>query len=219
VGLWLGIGGGVIVAVIILVVAVLLANIGSSGTGGLPSTASGPSACVLAGSPSGGSGPWKLVKPTTLCGMPQDTTPGGLQADQELLSATQLIFNPLAGQPSMGNETSGFAVSYEVPEHLGFTRYVNFVGFDGTFNPQVAVSSLAQQDENPDIPGNVFHPVPAGPHGGAMECAPSYSAEECIFATSTTLGDMMIDDTLGQLTGSHTGTNAIRIRDALEVPA
>ena len=106
---------------------------------------------------------------------------------------------------------------YETPSHLGVYRFIIYQGFTGTFNQAAAVSALANQNENPDIPGNVFHSVPAGPHGGVMECAPSYSAEDCVFATPTTLGYFEIDDTSNELTGTHTDANAIRIRDAVEV--
>jgi hypothetical protein len=172
----------------------------------------------MPGRPAGGTGPWKLVTPRTLCGLPQNNSAQQQETGQGLLGLTEEnLFGPLAVLPDVGNETSAFATSYNTPDRLGVYRYVNVLAFNGTFNPTTAVHALATADENSDIPGNVFHSVPAGPHGGVMECAPSYTAEECVWATSTTLGDITIDDTSNELTGDHTDTNAIRIRDALEV--
>lgn len=108
---------------------------------------------------------------------------------------------------------SGFAVDYQIPSSYNFERFVNVVAFNGTFNTQVAVSELAQLDSGG------FHSVPSGPHGSLMDCAPSYNNQICIFGTSTTLGQFTIADTLNELTGAHTPVNAVRIRDALEVPA
>lgn len=220
-------GGIIVIGVIVMGVA--LAACGSSGSahghnspgstpGGQANSASGPSACVVNGSPGTGSGPWKVVQPTTLCGLPVDKSPASLAASQQSLTATELVFDPVGGQPNPGSETSAFSVGYQIPSSANFERFINVVAFSGTFNQPAAVSELAQLDTNPDIPGNVFKSVPPGPHGGLMECAPSFTAEECVFGTSTTLGQFTIEDTLKELTGAATPANAVRIRDALEVP-
>jgi hypothetical protein len=225
-GVWVGVGV-VAVGVVVVVLVFALSPGGkpgpahpSSTSSAGPTSASGPLACELPGTPTSGSGPWKLVQPKTLCHLPPDTRATDIAAAQEELNSTELVFDPV-GEPSPGNYTSAFGVGYEIPsaEADDWNRFINVVGFTGTFNPQVAVSELAQLDENPDIPGNVFKTVPPGPHGGLMECAPVYSSEECVFGTSTTLGQFTIDDTLNELTGANMPANAIRIRDALEVPA
>lgn len=158
------------------------------------------------------------MAPRTLCGQPQNTSPQGTAAAQEDLKASELLFSlgSVTGQPSPGTETSAWSVDYETAHSgLGYDRFINVVAFNGRFNPQQAVSQLAQLDNN-DYP---FRAVPPGPHGGLMECAPSYGAEQCVFATSTTLGNFTFQDTLHELTGANSAVNAIRIRDALEVPA
>lgn len=188
------------------------------GQGGQTNSAAGPSACVVKGTAGTGSGSWKVVQPTTLCGLPVDESPASLAASQQSLTATELVFDPVGGQPNPGSETSAFSVGYQIPSSANFSRFINVVAFSGTFNEPAAVSELAQLDTNPVIPGNVFKSVPPGPHGGLMECAPSYSTEECVFGTSTTLGQFTIEDTLKELTGAATPVNAVRIRDALEVP-
>jgi hypothetical protein len=225
--IWPGVRGGIAVTG---VVVVMVALVGCGGSGGSPHGQNSPgsspsngastaSACVLSGGSAAGSGPWKVVEPRTLCGLPVDNSPVSTEAEQQSLTATELVFSPVGGQANPGTETSAFSVGYQIPSSANFDRFINVVAFNGTFNMQAAVSALAQLDTNPDIPGNVFKSVPPGPHGGLMECAPSYSAEECVFGTSTTLGQFEIDDTLHELTGASTATNAVRIRDALEVPA
>jgi hypothetical protein len=216
--LWLGARGGIVAAAL-----VALGACGTSSTPPRHSAASGerpgygPSACVVKGAPAtGSSGPWKVVQPTTLCGLPADNSPQSASADQEALSGTELVFDPV-DQANPGHETSAFSVSYQIPSGANFERFVNVVAFNGTFNTQAAVSELAQLDTNPDIPGNVFKSVPPGPHGGLMECSPVVNNEECVFGTPTTLGQFTIADTLNELTGANTPANAIRIRDALEV--
>jgi hypothetical protein len=225
-GVWPGIRGGVVSSVVI-VLAVGLTACGRSGTapgrsspgpsasggsGGLPGSASGPSACVTRDQPAEGSGPWKVVQPKALCGLPADNSPEGTEASQEALSSTKLVFSPVSGQANPGTERSGFAVGYQIPSSYNFERFINVVAFNGRFRPHVAVSELAQLDTGS------FHTVPSGPHGGLMECAPSYNNQVCIFGTSATLGQFTIADTLNELTGANTPVNAIRIRDALEGP-
>jgi hypothetical protein len=205
----------------VVIVAVLLAACSGSSldTGGLPASALGPSACVTSGH-SSSTGPWKLTEPQTLCELHQDNSPTAQSAAQELLSSTMEVFNPGSAYPNFGSETSDFAVSYETPLHISGLRYVNIEGFNGTFNPTTAVSVLAQINQNPDLNGDLFHSVPAGPHGGGMECVQlSGFTSQCVFATTTTLGEFQFEDSLKQLTGANTDANAIRIRDAIEVPA
>jgi hypothetical protein len=219
-GLWLGIGGGVVALVIIIVVVVAVTSKSALDTGGLPASALGPSACVTSGPSGSGAGPWKLTEPQTLCELHQDNTPTAQAAAQELLNATLEAFNPGSAYPNFGSETSDFAVSYETPLHISAQRYVDVEGFNGTFNPATAISVLTQINENPDLKGDVFHSVPAGPHGGGMDCVPlSVFTEQCVFATTTTLGEFQFEDSLKQLTGANADANAIRIRDALEVQA
>jgi hypothetical protein len=228
--MWLGIGGGVVVIVVIVIVVGLVAvgkpstssGSGSGGTstsGGQANAAGGPNACALPGNPAGGTGPWKLVEPKTLCDLPLDTLPQDVAAAQESVNSTELVFDPIGGQANPGTYTTAFGVEYQIPSSANFERFINVVGFTGTFNTQAAVSELEQLDENPDIPGNVFKSVPPGPHGGLMGCEPVYSAEECVFGTSTTLGQFTFEDSLNELAGAHSAANAIKIRDALEVPA
>jgi hypothetical protein len=75
-GPWLGVTG----AVVVVIVAMLSGCAGSTrpaapkppGATGAPKppSATGASACVLPGIQASGSGPWKLVVPSTLCGEP-----------------------------------------------------------------------------------------------------------------------------------------------------
>lgn len=216
---WLGVRGGLVVLAL-----VTMSACGSSGSAPRPAASGprpgyGPSACVVKGLAATGNGPWKVVQPTTLCGLPVDSSAQSTEGDQEALTSTELVFDPVSGQANPGHETSAISVSYQIPSSASFERFVNVVAFTGTFNEQAAVSELAQLDTNPDISGNVFKSVPPGPHGGLMECSPVVSNEECVWGTATTLGQFTLADTLNQLTGANTAANAIRIRDAIEVPA
>ena len=82
--MWLGIGGAVAAIIAAVAVVVLLAKPGTSSTGGSPSSALGPSACVT-GKSGGGTGPWKLIQPRTLCGLPLGNSAQAQQANQALL--------------------------------------------------------------------------------------------------------------------------------------
>jgi hypothetical protein len=221
---WPAVRGGVVAGIVMVLVAGLAAcgssntthgrsSPGPSASGAQSNSVSGPSACITKNQPAAGSGPWKVVQLKTLCGLPVDTSPAATEATQESLTSTKLVFSPVDGQANPGTETSGFAVNYQIPSSYDFERFINVVAFNGTFNQQAAMSELAQLD------GGSFHSVPPGPHGGLMQCKPSYNNEECIFGTSTTLGDFTIADTRNELIGANTPVNAIRIRDALEVSA
>jgi hypothetical protein len=215
---WLGVRGGIVVLALVALGACGSSSSAPRHTASGPRPGYGPSACVLKGAPPTGSGPWKVIQPTTLCGLPADNSPQSTEGDQESLTSTELVFDPVSGQANPGHETSAISVSYQIPNGANFERFVNVVAFTGTFNVQAAVSELAQLDTNPDISGNVFKSVPPGPHGGLMECSPVVTNEECVWGTATTLGQFTLADTLNQLTGANTPANAIRIRDAIEVP-
>lgn len=128
-----------------------------------------------------------------------------------------LTASSLGGTASAGRYSSSLAQAYQLRgSNSGIFRSVAFVGLEGRFRPATAVAALgsALQFSAP------LKTVPAGPHRGAMGCAPVAGyAWECVWATATTLGEFQIIDTTRELTGRHMAANAVRIRDALEVPA
>jgi hypothetical protein len=174
----------------------------------------GPSACITASNASG-TGAWKMVQPRTLCGQPLDTTAQRRAVDQESLQVAELTFNPLVETTNLGNYTSGFAAGYELPAGLGVSRFVNIVAFNGHFNAVAMVNAMVSQSA---APGEVFRTMPAGPHGGILQCAISgpYSAD-CVFGTATTIAYVTIEDTKKELVGAQAGATAIDIRNAVEV--
>lgn len=150
-----------------------------------------------------------MTVPRTLCGLPVDSR--ALQSGQADLGATEsdLGVNGIA-------YASGVSEGYETPNgaEAKSYRFVTYLGFNGKFNPAQAMSVLESGDDE------TFHSVPAGPHGGLMACAEQYpNVADCVWATSTTLCDIDIEDTSLELVGTHADANAIRIRDAVEVPA
>lgn len=189
---------------------------GSGSSAGPPPSPTGPKACVLPGATASTSSHWKIVLPRTLCGLPQDNTAEMLSAGQDMVSVLQSVLSTSGlGGPSAGNATSSHAQAYQL-SHAGIYRSITFVGLGGRFSPAAAVAALSSslQDSAP------FRSVPPGPHGGAMECAlMSGTLWECVWATTSTVGEFQIIDTTNELTGSHLAANAVRIREAVEVPA
>ena len=213
-GLWPGITGAVVVVIIAMV-----SGCASTSTPKPPS-ATGPSACVLPGTQASGSGPWKLVMPSKLCGEPRDTKP----QDQPVLSSTEFLISASdLNPPGVGNYTSGVTQDYQL-EHANpqggtaFYRNIAVQALKGKFNPKTAISVLGSTytgDSN-----STLRNVPAGPHGGLMACtSPTSTETECVWATTTTAGLITVNDNSGELTGSHGAANAVWVRDAVEVPS
>jgi hypothetical protein len=185
-------------------------SVGALSPGAVPtpstSSADGPLACVTAGKPAAGSGPWKLVPPGTLCGLPEQTSAQDQQSGQSLASIDKILFN----MDNVGPVTSTIAAMYQGARAASF-RSVSVVGFDGSFRPAAALSALEE-------PGSTYTDVPPGPHGGRLACANVEGSEDCVWATPTTACEITIIDPTGELMGANSGTNAVRIRDVLEVP-
>jgi hypothetical protein len=177
----------------------------------VPSSALGPAACEVTGQ-AGGTGPWKVTAPRTLCGEPMDLTASDKQSNQALLKVSALLFAP-GLYPGAGQAKSGFAVGYESPNGLGIYRNFTVLAFNGNFpNPVLTMTDQAGDDSL-----TTFHRVPPGPHGGVMECGKDEGEVDCVFATSTTLADFSFGDTSGQLTGARRDAVALEIRDAVEI--
>jgi hypothetical protein len=231
--MWPGIGAVVAIAAIVLLVVAAApgksprpaSSTSASKTPSAPKHPSasapdetGPSACAAAGQPStqaGQAGPWKLLSPSTLCGLPQNTSPQELSASQGMVSALESDLDNFNGQ-NFGRETSDVSVGYQIQHGLGIYRSVSFTGLEGTFRPRAAASAV---ESGLDFGQRyTFTSVPPGPHGGVMACGGEYpDSEDCVWATRTTLCVIMILDTTRELVGSSIAANAVRIRDVLEV--
>jgi hypothetical protein len=170
-------------------------------------SALGPSACVAAGRPAGGSGPWKLISPRTLCGLPLFDSAQYVQSGQSLAAMDKMLFS----MNNVGPVTTTVTLTYQSPKTPNFYRSVAFVGFEGTFRPASALSAI-------EVSGYTYTSEPPGPHGGRMACAKTSGAWDCAWATPTTVCDIEILDTTGDLIGANIAVNAVRIRDALEAP-
>ncbi len=178
-----------------------------STTAPVTGSALGPSACVTAGQPAGGSRPWKLLSPRSLCGLPLFDSAQYVQSGQSVASMDKMLFS----MNNVGPVTATVTLTYQSPKTPNFYRSVAFVGFEGTFRPAAAISQIEQQ-------GYTYTREPPGPHGGMMACGKTSGAWDCVWATPTTVCDIEILDTTGELIGANIGANAVRIRDALEAP-
>jgi hypothetical protein len=217
--MWLGIGTGVVLVAVVACSPAAKDSASPSPSASRPSaskssagqslakSAMGPSACITAGRPAGGSGPWKFVSPPMLCGLPLDNSGQSQQLGQTVAGENKMIIN-LAG---VGSVTSSTTAEYQSPQTPNFYRSVNVVGLTGTFRPAAAISAV-------EGTSYTFQKVPPGPHGGAMGCANEEGTWTCVWATHTTLCTIQIIDTTGELLGANIGVNAVRIRDALEAP-
>lgn len=212
---WLAIAAGAAL-VIITVLAMVVMNAGSPIP---PPSPTGPSACVRPGNVAKSSRSWKFALPRTLCGLVRNNTAPMLTSNRAMVEALQgaLSASGLSGAASPGYVTSSLAQAYQLgASQSGIYRSIAFVGLKGRFGPAAAVATLGNALQS----GAPLRSVPAGPHGGAMRCAlVSGYAWQCVWATTTTVGEFQIIDTTGQLTGRHIAANAVRIRDAIEVRA
>jgi len=171
-------------------------------------SALGPSACVTTGSAAAGSGPWKLISPRTLCGLPLFDSAQYVQSGQSLASMDKMLFS----LNDVGPVTATVTLTYQSPKTPNFYRSVAFVGFQGTFRPAAAINAM-------ELPSYTYTNEPPGPHGGMLACGRTQGAWDCVWATPSTVCEIEILDTTGELTGANIAVNAVRIRDALEAPA
>ena len=180
-----------------------------------PSAASadGPLACVSTAKPAGGSGPWKLVPPSVLCGLPEETSAQYVQSGQSLASEDKLLLSMHNAGPVTSTVTAMYQGLSTAAQRATSFRSVSVVGFDGSFQTAAALSALEEQPEY------TYTNASPGPHGGTLACANIEGSENCVWATATTVCEITILDPTGELIGANSAANAVRIRDALEVPA
>jgi hypothetical protein len=212
--LWAGIAGAAVVIVAVIVVVVVTTSNGPAAAPPAPNP-KGPLACDVPGNPVNGSGQWTFAAPQTVCGLPKNNSAQMLQADQEAVASLEELLSAagLVG-PSPGQYKSSVVQAYQSPAHVLPYRSVAFTGLEGKFHTGPALAALESVGSQYQSP---FHSVPAGPHGGEMGCAVVTTGTwECVWATTTTLGDIQLIDTSGELAGSHLAANAVRIRDVLE---
>jgi hypothetical protein len=225
-GMWLGIGGGAAVAIIVVVVVIFaLASPGGrpSASATTPSASTTPAASATTQVPaacpepaqSGGSGPWTVVQPQTICDLPLDTSAAELEANQELVSAVESdVSTSTLNGPSAGSYTSSVGAGYEYRPGTvkNVYRSVGFAALNGTFNVPAAMTSIESNY------GITFQNLPPGPHGGMLACARLGGQPLCAFATSTTLCQFNIIDTTNEL-DANLAANALSIRDTIETKA
>jgi hypothetical protein len=121
------------------------------------------------------------------------------------------------GAGTLGKSVFGvYGLNFE-PESSPDFKAVEFVGYDGTFNPAAVVSYEKTQLQSARV-------VPAGPHGGNMLCGYDVSngsqVSECLWVTTSTFGE--VDFVAGQSLAKYTGDAplvALNVRDAVEIAA
>lgn len=175
---------------------------------------SGKSGLTASACPGSVSGPWKLAQPSTVCGIPISQDADFNQIAQTELQGAELAFSDPGG---FGSYTNGLAFQAMYPNFNSPGPYLSIqvFGFNGTFtNVNAAVKAIESDDFE------TFYTVPAGPHGGVMQCAVDTidETQECVFGTSTTLADIQFAfQNLSIPAGISADASAISVRDAIEV--
>lgn len=245
VGLWLGIGAGVLVLIVVAAIGAMAAfgamiknhqrsqaaAAAASDARTLEknsSSAPAPSALVSGRSGAGlpcpqakGDGPWQLIEPglnnVDFCGSLTD----GNTVEKTEVNGAYLWFQDPGGFGTYSKKNSYIAfdaVENGVP-YLGLQVY----GFNGKFTNLDEAMGALEQNSVPD-PNEKFYTVPPGPHGGKMQCEMSSDPkaglylQECVWATTTTLGYIQFSYDKGFAPGVSPDATAITIRDTLEVP-
>jgi hypothetical protein len=148
---------------------------------------------------------WVLSAPQAVAGMRRDTNPFDRQG---FTGAVSKFRSDVTSLPNYGSLASTVSALYT----LGTSQTVGFVGFNGNFKVQVVLKSAN---------GLKVTSVSAGSHGGTAECGVSVSETICQWATSSTVGIVVIIPT-GSATAEPAATGGklmLKVRDQVEKPA
>jgi hypothetical protein len=203
------------VVLIVLLVVHLTKNAPSPGAGGTSGT---PTASSSTPAATASTAKYVLGTPA-VAGLyqlnPTATTDFSKSGQSRAALVVQKIKADGAGSPGK----SVFAV-YGLntePESSSLFKAVEFVGYDGTFDPAKVITYEKTQLASTSM-------VNPGPHGGQMMCGEDTSSgsdnTECLWVTSTTFGE--VDFVAGQSLTKFTGNAsviALDIRNAVETPA
>ncbi|HEY2441602.1 MAG TPA: hypothetical protein VGI31_00555 [Streptosporangiaceae bacterium] len=119
---------------------------------------------------------WTLTAPQTVAGLSRDTSP----AAQSTLGAQVTKFrSDVTSLPNFGTLTSTVSGVYT----LGNGKILGFIGFNGSFNVQVALTNG---------PGLKVSNVNPGSHGGTAACGTGGTEVICQWSTNSTVGIMVI---------------------------
>jgi hypothetical protein len=203
------------VVLIVLLVVHLTKNPPSPKAGGTGATPTGSSSAPAA---SASTAKYVFSKPAVAGAYslnPTATTDFSKSGQSRAALVVQKIKADGAGSPGK----SVFAV-YGLntePESSSLFKAVEFVGYDGTFDPAKVITYEKTQLASTSM-------VNPGPHGGQMMCGEDTSSgsdnTECLWVTSTTFGE--VDFVAGQSLTKFTGNAsviALDIRNAVETPA
>jgi len=183
-------------------------NAGASGTSTPTGSSSAPSATASTTkytlSAPGTAGPYQ--KNTTA------TTDFAKFAQNRAALVMQQIKSRGAGTPG-SNVFAVYGLNDEPVSSADF-KAVEFVGYDGTFDPTKVIAYEKTQLKSAST-------VSPGPHGGQMTCGVATSGgsqyTECVWVTSTTFGE--VDFVVGQSLATFTGNPSVitmNIRGAVE---
>jgi hypothetical protein len=203
------------VVLIVLLVVHLTKNPPSPKAGGTGATPTGSSSAPAA---SASTAKYVFSKPAVAGAYslnPTATTDFSQSGQTRAGLVVQKIKAQGAGSP--GNSVFAVYSLNGEPESSADFKAVEFVGYDGTFNPAAVIKYEKTQLASTSM-------VNAGPHGGQMMCGEDTSSgsdnTECLWVTSTTFGevDFVAGQSLTKFTGNASGI-ALIIRDAVEIPA
>jgi hypothetical protein len=146
---------------------------------------------------------WTLTAPQTVAGMSRDTA----SLDQFSFSSVVARFrSDVTRLPNFGSLNSTVSALYT----LNPDQAVGFIGFNGTFNVRVALTTGS------NLKVSAAHP---GPHDGTAECGSTGTDAICQWSTGTTVGIVLVIPTnpaAGEISTASANNLMIKIRDSVE---
>ncbi len=147
---------------------------------------------------------WKLTAPSTAAGLQRDTSPLDTLGLSDGVTGARSAITRLPGYGTLKSSVSAAYNGVSGP-------LVWFIGFNGTFNKQIVLQSYQ---------GARVSTVSAGPHGGAAECARATSATLCQWSTSSTVGELIVRNSVfgGPVSVAKADSLMIKMRGSVERP-
>jgi hypothetical protein len=146
---------------------------------------------------------WTLTAPQTVAGMSR----GNTSLDQFSFSSVVARFrSDVTSLRNFGSLNSTVSALYT----LNQDQAVGFIGFNGTFNVRVALTTGS------NLKVSAAHP---GPHGGTAECGTTGTDAVCQWSTGTTVGIVLVIPTnpaAGEISTATANNLMIKIRDSAE---
>ena len=150
-----------------------------------------------------------LSTPATAGGYPKGSDP-------QFLAAATTLAQGVVSAIKQGGDGTVHGAPVSASYQLGDAQTMEFVGYQGTFEPTKIAAGLKLVGSDPNT-------YPAGPHGGVLGCANTTatpSGAVCIWSTTSTLGVVEFFDAQGPetlVTGQPKGaSDTVKLRSGVE---